>query len=82
MSQENVEAMRVAMEAFNRRDADAFGAFFADDAEIVPVRAAFGGDRLPGSRRGGTALVSCPWSSPTSTWGADQRLLLLALSES
>ena len=43
MSQENVEAMRAAMEAFNRRDADAFGALFADDAEIVPVRAALEG---------------------------------------
>jgi ketosteroid isomerase-like protein len=43
MSQENVEAMRLAMETFNRRDADAFGAFFADDAEIVPVRAALEG---------------------------------------
>jgi ketosteroid isomerase-like protein len=43
MSRENVEAMRVAMEALNRRDADAFGAFFADDAEIVPVRGALEG---------------------------------------
>ena len=43
MSQENVEAMRVAMEAFNRRDADAFGALFTDDAEIVPVRASLEG---------------------------------------
>jgi ketosteroid isomerase-like protein len=43
MSQGNVESMRVAMQAFNRRDAEAFGAFFADDAEIVPVRAALEG---------------------------------------
>jgi ketosteroid isomerase-like protein len=43
MSQKNVEAMRLAMEAFNRRDADSFGTFFADDAEIVPVRAALEG---------------------------------------
>src|SRR6188474_1726146 len=43
MSQKNVTVMCVAMEAFNRRDADAFGALFADDAEIVPVRAALEG---------------------------------------
>jgi len=43
MSQENVEAMRVAMEAFNRRDADAFGApaedlFAPRDGKRPPVR--------------------------------------------
>ena len=43
MSQENVEAMRSAMEAFNRRDGEGFGAQLADDAVIVPVRAAVEG---------------------------------------
>jgi hypothetical protein len=43
MSQENVEAMRAAMEAFNQRDGKAFGAFLAEDAEIVPVRAVVDG---------------------------------------
>jgi len=43
MSQENVEVMRAAMEAFNRRDAKGFGACLASDAEIVPVRAALEG---------------------------------------
>ena len=43
MSKENVETMRAAMEAFNRRDAKGFGAFLAVDAEIVPVRAALEG---------------------------------------
>ena len=43
MSQENVEVVRAAMEAFNRRDGEAFGALLADDAEIVPVRAALEG---------------------------------------
>jgi ketosteroid isomerase-like protein len=43
MSQENVEAMRAAMEAFNRRDGEGFGALLARDAEIVPVRAALEG---------------------------------------
>jgi ketosteroid isomerase-like protein len=43
MSQGRVEAMRAAMAAFNRRDGEAFGAVFAEDAEIVPVRAAVDG---------------------------------------
>jgi ketosteroid isomerase-like protein len=43
MSQENVEIVRAAMEAFNRRDGEEFGALLARDAEIVPVRAALEG---------------------------------------
>jgi ketosteroid isomerase-like protein len=40
VSQENVEIVRRAIEAFNRRDGVAFDALLASDAEIVPVRAA------------------------------------------
>ena len=40
MSQKNVEAMKAAAEAFNRRDIQGFSALLAPDAEIVPVRAA------------------------------------------
>jgi ketosteroid isomerase-like protein len=43
MSRENVETLRAAMEAFNRRDGEGFGAMFAADVEIVPVRAALEG---------------------------------------
>jgi hypothetical protein len=43
MSQENVASIRAAMEAFNRRDGEGFGAFLSSDAEIVPVRAAVEG---------------------------------------
>jgi ketosteroid isomerase-like protein len=43
MSQENVEIVRAAMEAFNRRDGEKFNALLASDAEIVPVRAALEG---------------------------------------
>lgn len=43
MSQENVETMRTAMDAFNRRDGAGFGALLARDAEIVPVRAVLEG---------------------------------------
>jgi ketosteroid isomerase-like protein len=40
VSQENVEVVRAALEAFNRRDGAAFDALLASDAEIFPVRAA------------------------------------------
>jgi ketosteroid isomerase-like protein len=40
MAGANVETMRRAIAAFNRRDADEFGSLFAADARIVPVRAA------------------------------------------
>jgi ketosteroid isomerase-like protein len=43
MSLANVEVMRAAIAAFNRRDGEGFGAFLANDAEIVPVRAALEG---------------------------------------
>lgn len=40
MSQANVETVRAALGAFNRRDGEEFGALLATDAEIVPMRAA------------------------------------------
>jgi ketosteroid isomerase-like protein len=40
MSQENVEVVRRAMGAFNRRDADDFAALCTQQVEIVPIRAA------------------------------------------
>jgi ketosteroid isomerase-like protein len=40
MSQENVEIVRAALDAFNRREGPGFDALLAADAEIVPVRAA------------------------------------------
>ena len=43
MSQEKVETVELAVEAFNRRDGADFDALLADDAEIVPVRAAIDG---------------------------------------
>jgi ketosteroid isomerase-like protein len=50
MSQENVEAMRTAMEAFNRRDGERFDDLLTEDAEIVPVRAALEGTIYRGSK--------------------------------
>jgi ketosteroid isomerase-like protein len=49
MSQENVEIVRAAIDAFNRRDGESFDALLADDAEIVPVRAALEGTVYRGS---------------------------------
>lgn len=43
MSQDNVETARQVLEAVNRRDLEAFGAPFAADAEIVPIRSAVDG---------------------------------------
>ncbi len=43
MSQENVESMRAAVDAGNRRDVEALTALLAKDAEIVPMRAALDG---------------------------------------
>jgi ketosteroid isomerase-like protein len=43
MSRENVDVVWAAMDAFNRRDGEGFGALLASDAEIVPVRAAVEG---------------------------------------
>jgi ketosteroid isomerase-like protein len=40
MSQEDVETVRRATDAFNRGDVDALGALLTPDAEIVPLRAA------------------------------------------
>ncbi len=40
MSQENVELVKLALDAFNRRSVESLTGLFADDAEIVPVRAA------------------------------------------
>ncbi|MEO7196892.1 MAG: nuclear transport factor 2 family protein [Solirubrobacterales bacterium] len=40
MSEENVEILRRAFEAFNRRDADGFATLCTQDVEIVPIRAA------------------------------------------
>jgi ketosteroid isomerase-like protein len=63
MSQENVEAMRAAVDAFNRRDGNAFGELLAEDAEIVPVRAALEGTVYRG-RDAGTeycAAVEASW---------------------
>jgi ketosteroid isomerase-like protein len=63
MSQENVEVMRTAMEAFNRRDGERFDALLTEDAEIVPVRAALEGTVYRGADAGAQycAAVEKSW---------------------
>jgi ketosteroid isomerase-like protein len=64
MSQENVEVVLSAIEAFNRRDGEGFGAFLAEDAEIVPVRAALEGTVYRGHDAGAEycAAVAASWN--------------------
>ena len=50
MAHENVEIMRAAMEAFNRRDGEGFGACLTEDVVIVPVRAAVEGTLYRGAQ--------------------------------
>jgi ketosteroid isomerase-like protein len=65
MSQENVEIMRTAMEAFNRRDGDALDALLGEGAEIVPVRAALEGTIYRGRDAGGQycRAVDAAWEN-------------------
>jgi ketosteroid isomerase-like protein len=72
MSQANVETMRTAMDAFNRRDGEGFGALLARDAEIVPVRAALEGTvyRGPDAAAQYCAAVDESWED--LTWEVEE----------
>jgi ketosteroid isomerase-like protein len=63
MSQENVEIVEAALDAFNRRDGEGFGAILAEDAEIVPARAALEGTFYRGRNAGAEycAVVDASW---------------------
>ena len=63
MSQENLAVMRAVIDAFNRRDSEAFGEFLADDAEIIPVRVALEGTvyRGPDAATQYCAAVEASW---------------------
>ncbi len=65
MSQENVEIVRAARDAFNRRDGEGFGEVLAEDAEIVPVRAALEGTVYRGRNAGAEycAAVEASWEN-------------------
>jgi ketosteroid isomerase-like protein len=72
MSQENVEVVRAAMEAFNRRDGEGFGAFLARDAEIVPVRAALEGTAYRGPDAAAQYCAAVDESWETLRWEVEE----------
>jgi ketosteroid isomerase-like protein len=72
MSQANVEIMRAAIEAFNRRDGESFGAFLANDAEIVPVRAALEGTVYQGPDAAAQYCAAVEESWEDLTWEVEE----------
>jgi ketosteroid isomerase-like protein len=72
MSQENVEVVRAAMEAFNRRDGEGFGALLARDAEIVPVRAALEGTVYRGPDAAAQYCAAVDESWETLRWEVEE----------
>jgi ketosteroid isomerase-like protein len=72
MSQENVEIMRTAIEAFNRRDGEGFGAVLANDAEIVPVRAALEGTVYRGRNAAEEYCAAVEESWENLTWEVEE----------
>jgi ketosteroid isomerase-like protein len=72
MSQENVEQLRSAIGAFNRRDGNTFNRLLAADAEIVPVRAVLEGTTYRGHDAGSQycAAVDDTWES--LLWEVDE----------
>jgi ketosteroid isomerase-like protein len=72
MSRENVETLRAAMEAFNRRDGEGLGAFLADDAEVVPVRAALEGTVYRGRNAGAQYCAAVDQTWAHLVWEVDE----------
>jgi ketosteroid isomerase-like protein len=72
MSQENVEIMRAAIEAFNRRDGEGFGAFLASEGEIVPVRAALEGTVYRGRNAATEYCAAVEESWENLTWEVEE----------
>jgi ketosteroid isomerase-like protein len=72
MSQENVEVMRAAMEAFNRRDGEGFDACLAKETEIVPVRAALEGTTYVGPDAGTQYCRAVEQSWDDLRWEVDE----------
>ena len=68
MSQENVEIMQKAITAFNRRDAEGFGALFVEAAEIVPVRSALEGTVYRGPDAGAQYCAAVEESWENLAW--------------
>jgi ketosteroid isomerase-like protein len=69
---QNVELLRAAIDAFNRRDGNAFSALLTDDAEIVPVRAALEGTTYRGPDAGVQYCVAVEESWKDLRWEVDE----------
>src|SRR5256885_15917624 len=72
MSQQNLEVMRAAMEACNRRDGERFGAFLSRDAEIMPVRAALEGTTYRGPDAAAQYCAAVDESWENLTWEVEE----------
>ena len=72
MSRENVDVMREAIDAFNRRDGKAFDALLVDDAEIVPVRAALEGTVYRGADAGSQYCAAVDTSWENLAWEVEE----------
>jgi ketosteroid isomerase-like protein len=72
MSEENVDRLQAAIEAFNQREGTTFDRLLATDAEIVPVRAAVEGTTYRGDGAGSQycAAVDDTWES--LRWEVDE----------
>ena len=72
MSEENVDRLQVAIEAFNQRKGTTFDRLLARDAEIVPVRAAVEKTTYRGAGAGSLycAAVEETWES--LRWEVDE----------
>jgi ketosteroid isomerase-like protein len=72
MSRENVEAMRAAMEAFNRRDGEGLSALLASDAEVVPMRTVLDGTVYRGPDAAAQYCVAVEESWENLKWEVEE----------
>ena len=72
MSQENVDRLRAAIEAFNERDGAKFDRLLAPDAEIVPVRAAVEGTTYRGQNAASQYLAAVEESWESLRWEVEE----------
>jgi ketosteroid isomerase-like protein len=72
MSEENVEVFRAAIEAFNDRDGTKFDGLLAQDAEIVPVRAAVEGTTYRGRDAASRYVAAVDDSWQSLRWEVDE----------
>jgi ketosteroid isomerase-like protein len=72
MSEENVDRLRTAVDAFNKRDGTTFDRLLAGDAEIVPVRAALEGTTYRGQGAGSQYCTAVDETWESLTWEVDE----------